>query len=99
MRRDELALGPVPSDEPCEQLGVGYQPERAREECRRYIAQLRRQFGPEPEGARLKISSNPHDFGNYLEVTCVFDDSLPGAVDYAFACESEAWPEWREEEK
>jgi hypothetical protein len=50
---------------------------RARAECQRFIALLRRKCGPEPEGARLAVKSFLHDFGDYLEVVCYFDENLP----------------------
>jgi len=46
-----------------------------RAECQRFIALLRKQFGPEPDGARLAVKSFPHDFGDYLEVVCCFDEN------------------------
>ncbi len=93
--RDLTYCGPVPANEDCEQLGPNYRADVARSECIRYRDQLRAQFGPEPEGASLRIKSEPHDFGSYLEVVCSFDDNDSKAVEYAYACESDAWPEWR----
>ena len=52
--RDYIDIGATPASENCEQLGPNYDPQRARAECRAFIAQLRRQFGPEPEGAQLR---------------------------------------------
>lgn len=93
--RDFIEIGPVPCDEKCEQVGMpNYDSFRAKLECECFRNQLRRQFGPEPEGARLRIKSNPHDFGNYLEVVCHFDDAFPESVEYAFKCEGEAWTQW-----
>lgn len=93
--RGFIEIGNVPCDEDCEQAGMPtYDGVRAWLECQCYIEQLRRQFGEEPDGARLRIKSNPHDFGSYLEVVCHFDDTLPESVDYAFRCEREAWANW-----
>lgn len=98
--RDFIEIGPVPCDEDCQQVGAAsYDPVRARLECQCFIEQLRRQFGPEPEGARLRIKSNPHDFGNYLEVVCHFDDAYPDSVEYTFKCEGEAWATWDNESR
>jgi len=66
--RDELDLGPSPPGEPCVQLGRNGYWEQATRECRAYIAQLRRVFGPEPPKTRLVITSNDHDFGTYRSV-------------------------------
>jgi hypothetical protein len=54
------------------------------------IGQIRRELGEEPAGARLRIKSNPHEFGNYLEVVCNYDDSNEEAADYAYRCEDTA---------
>lgn len=91
---DKLELGPTPSNEDCAQVGSEDYAIKARAECRAMIAQLRRGFGPEPEGARLIIASNPHDYGSYLEVAVKFDDNYPQAVDYAFKLESEYPSDW-----
>jgi hypothetical protein len=94
--KDSISLGSVPAYEKCEQLGPNYRPEVARAECNRYIAQLRSQFGPEPQGARLFIKRNQHDFGTYLEVEVEFDDNNEAAIDYAFKLEREAPSKWTE---
>lgn len=91
---DYLSLGPVPAEEDCEQLGPNYNPGKARSECRRYVELLRKTFGSEPDGARLKITSNPHDFGNYLDVVVEFDPSNKAAVDYAFRIERDSPGRW-----
>ena len=93
---DYVEIGATPAGEDCEQLGVGYDPARARKECTTFIAQLRRQFGPEPEGARLKIRGNPHDFGTYLEVACLYDSRFPDAEAYAIRCDNETPEHWDE---
>lgn len=95
MSMDSIDIGPVPPEENCQQVGTaGYDPQLARQECRAYIALLRRVLGDEPSGARLVIKSNPHDYGNYLEVVCKYDDNNETAVDYAFKCESSGPAEW-----
>lgn len=93
---DTLSLGPTPADEPCEQLGPHYDPTRAWLECKVYIAQLRRQFGKEPGTARLKVTSNPHDFGTYYEVGVRFDDDDEVGQAYAYRLEKESPAEWDE---
>lgn len=98
--RDVIEIGPVPCDEECQQVGTAnYDSFRAKLECECFRDQLRRQFGDEPEGARLRIKSNSHDFGNYLEVVCYFDDAYPDSVEYAFKCEEEAWAIWDNESR
>ena len=81
-----LVLAPAPTEEDCVCVGEEDYLPRAREECRRFIALLRKKFGPEPEGARLAVKSFLHDFGNYLEVVCSFGETLPESVAYALHC-------------
>ena len=97
--RDKIEIGPTPADEPCEQLGPDYDPARARLECRLFIDAIRESLGPEPPGAQLRIASNPHDFGTYYEVACVYDDENEQATEYAFRCESEAPAQWTDEQR
>ena len=70
---DQLSIGPVPAEESCEQLGDSYRPQRARAEWRTFVEQLTRHFGEPPFGARFRITSNPHDFGTYLDVVVEYD--------------------------
>jgi hypothetical protein len=62
--QDYLSLGPVPSDEPCAQVGEEHYAIRARIECTRFIALLRETFGPEPSGAWLSTKAFDHDYGS-----------------------------------
>ena len=95
--RETLSIGPVPYEESCQQVGTSsYDPNAARNECRRFVALLEKKFPP-VEGAHLKISSNPHDFGCYYDVEVVFEDTNPAAVDYAFNIESNTPARWEEE--
>jgi hypothetical protein len=93
--KDYLYLGSAPHGEDCVQVSrdSDYLP-AMRAECLRYIDALRGHYGPEPDGARITIKKEAHDFGGYLEVVCVFDDNDEEAVDYALALEDglEHWP-------
>ena len=89
-----LSLAPTPVEEDCAQVGTTDYTARARNECRRFMALLRTKFGPEPEGARLAIKSFSHDFGDYLEVVCYFDETLPESVEYAYRCEENLPATW-----
>lgn len=92
--RDYIDIGSSPPDEDCVQVGTADYAARARAECRAYIALLRRTVGPEPDGARLAVHANPHDFGTYLSVACHFDADDPESVQYAYRCESEGPQAW-----
>jgi hypothetical protein len=89
-----LSLGPVPAEEDCAQVGSRDYAGRARAECKRYIALLRECFGHEPEGAGFRVTRNPHDFGEYLDVVVAYDPAVPGALEYALRVEAEAPTRW-----
>jgi len=91
--RDYITIGSSPASEDCAQVGSENYAEQMRKETKAYIGQIRREFGPEPDGARLTVKSFPHDFGCYHEVVCYYDDTLPESVEYAFKveCPSENW--------
>ncbi len=95
--RDSLSISCTPYDEECEQLGPNYRPEIAKAECRAFANQIRRVCGQPPEGARLKIASNPHDFGSYHEVEVVYDDRDREAMEYAFKVEGADLATWDDE--
>jgi hypothetical protein len=96
--RDYMEIGPSPCDEPCVNVGEESYDPRARDECARFIELIRKKLGPEPDGARLAIKSNPHVFGSYLDVVCYFEDSDEEARAYAFLCESEAPRTWQDDQ-
>jgi len=89
-----LVLAPAPIEEDCVCVGEEEYMRRARAECQRFIALLRKKFGPEPIGARLAVKSFMHDFGDYLEVICYFDETLPESVEYAYTCEANLPATW-----
>ena|ERR1035441_5251117 len=91
---DSISIGPVPSDETCQQVGTaGYDSIAARNECKRFVALLTKLFPP-VEGARFTIKSNPHDFGNYYDVEILYDSSNAAAVDYAYRVEANTPSTW-----
>ena len=93
--RDYMELGSAPCNEDCVSVtrDGDYLP-AMRQECLRFIDLIRKKLGPEPEGARLTVQSNPHDFGTYLEVVCYYDDQDEEARRYAYRCESDAPKTW-----
>jgi len=93
---DKVYLGPAPAEEECVQLGSEDYDRRARAECQAYIEAIIAVCGEPPEGARLKIERESHDFGSYFEVVCQFDGNNPEAASYAMKCDDQApttWPE------
>ena len=91
---NHLDIGSSPHGERCAQVGTEGYVKQARIECRLYIDVLRRTLGPEPEGARLSVASNPHDFGTYLSVRCYYNPTHALALEYALRCEAEGPEEW-----
>lgn len=94
---DYLNLGPTPAEERCAQVGEEGYELKARQECNRFIDCLRKKFGPEPKGGKLKVRGFPHDYGRYLEVICVYTDQE--SFDYAIRLEEEAPGTWKEYEQ
>jgi hypothetical protein len=97
--RDHISIGPTPAEESCQQVGTpSYSSQAARAECQRFIEAIRKVVGEEPDGASLRIKSNPHDFGTYLDVVCYFESDDEEATRYAYRCESDAPSTWEEAE-
>ena len=93
--RDFINIGSAPAEEQCVQVNKeGNYHKAMRAECVRFIEQLRRVFGPEPEGAQLGVKSFPHDFGLYLEVVCYFENNDEEARKWAFRLEDEMPARW-----
>lgn len=92
--REYIEVGSGPCDSPVAQVGSSTYSTRAYAECRLWIDQLRRTFGPEPLGAHLSVKSFPHDFGRYYEVVCYYDPDSPEERTYAMRCEGEAPERW-----
>lgn len=91
---DHISIGSTPSEEDCAQVGSPDYSTRARAECKRYLAALIAHYGNPPDGASLRIKSNPHDFGSYHEVNVYYDDESEKAVEYAYKVEAglDRWP-------
>ena len=93
--RDYIDIGPCPAGEDCAQVGASDYYDRYKKEMTAYINQIRRELGPEPPGARLRIKANAHDFGTYHDVIVEFDPDDEEASNYAYKCErtNENWDE------
>lgn len=86
--RDHIYIGSTPSDEDCAATGITHNAMHYNtRECLSYIEALRKKYGDEPNGAKLSIRWESHDFGTYAEVVCYYNDDDKDAVDYAFKCE------------
>src|SRR3990167_8221036 len=99
--RETLSLGPSPYAETCAQVGsTEYDyATRARIACKAFVAQLRRVFGKEPEGATFRITRNAHDFGTYYDVVVSYDEASPEAREFAYMVERGIPDYWDETAK
>lgn len=98
MSRNYIEIGSAPCDEECVCVDRNKDYLHAmREECNRFVRCIRQFCGPEPAGASLRVKSNPHDFGAYLEVVCYYDNIDSEAIDYAFHVEEFAPTKWNGE--
>jgi hypothetical protein len=91
---DILYLGSAPAEENCVEVGDPDYSRKAKVECRAYIEAIRKVCGREPEGARLSVKSNAHDYGVYYDVVVRFDGSNEAAAEYAYRCEGQGPTTW-----
>jgi hypothetical protein len=89
-----ISLGCAPYNEDCVQTTDGDYSSKGRDECNRYIELLRKKFGNEPQGARLKIARERHDFGYYYDVAIDVDTDIEEAIEWAFNIERNAPANW-----
>lgn len=96
MKKDTFdLLTTTPANVECAQLGSEDYHNRSKQEAERYIKALRKVYGPEPKNTKLRVKSNPHDFGSYLTVVCDFDSDDEVSTNYAYSLEDgmEEWPD------
>ena len=91
---DKYHLGAAPAEESCAQVGSDGYDERAKAECRAYIAAIQMVCGDPPPGAKLRVEWADHDFGRYAEVVVAFDGNDREAAEYAARCDTQAPPTW-----
>lgn len=87
-------LDSTPAEETCAAVGEDGYEERAKAECRHFIAAIRIVCGDPPEGAKLKMVSQPHDFGLYWCVAVDFDPNNRAACEYAAKVDEQAPTTW-----
>jgi hypothetical protein len=83
MTDDIIWIGSAPAEEDCAQVGDPDYARNAKAECRAFIDAIRKVCGREPEGARLAIKGQAHDYGQYFEVAVIYDGNNRQAADYA----------------
>lgn len=91
--RDYLYLGPVPSEEKCEQVGPECNYGRMHAECRAFKAQMIR-YHPVPEALQAfcgyTIKNDSHDFGQYFELVAWYESGTEAAAEWAYMAEVRA---------
>jgi hypothetical protein len=95
MNEETIWLGSSPALEQCAQVGETDYARDAKAECAAFIAAIRKVCGREPEGARLVVRSQPHDFGDYYEVAVIYDGDNEWAARYAAKVDAEAPTTWQ----
>ena len=86
--RDYLEIDTAPTDESCAQLGASDYYAQARREARAYIDQILRHY-PAPTWGDVCIKRNQHDFGEYLSVKIIFDDTDDESCNWAYDIEGD----------
>jgi hypothetical protein len=92
--REVIDLDGTPYEEDCAQVGRDDYKERAMKELRAFTHQLTRLFGEAPEGVRVYIKSNPHDFGTYHTLAISFDEDDEVGSEWAYNVDSNIPAEW-----
>jgi hypothetical protein len=92
--RDYVDLGSAPALEECVQFGTPDYYERIQLECQRYIILIKAALGEPPEGVRLVVKGNPHDFGTYYEVMAAYDTNNEAAAEWAWDAQEKAPAKW-----
>ena len=89
--KDFVDLGGMPAEEQCAQTGSKkYDAASLNQlECRAYIHALERIYGKSPDGGRLHVKSNSHDFGTYYNVRYTFDANDAACIEYMNKVEKE----------
>jgi len=96
--RDYITIGPVPAGEPCAQVGEQDYLEKSTKECKRFIKQLKKQFGQPPQNTSLQMKTFHHEFGMYHEVVCYYNTDDSEGEEYCLAIEAEMPEFWEVEE-
>lgn len=91
-----IYLGPVPSEEKCEQFRQACDFDRLHAECSAFKAQMIRHH-PVDEALQpfcgYSIKGIPHDFGNYYQVCAWYDSASQTAAEWAYTAEVRACTE------
>jgi hypothetical protein len=96
---DRFELGTTcPHEEPTAQTGFGNWLSAQRMEAIAYTDQLLRTYGEPPNGVEFRNTTNPHDFGSYIDITLVYDDEVETHLEYLHKVE-QGVDKWDDEAK
>jgi len=99
MARERLPLGgTTPANEPC--IMVSRDDDyftKMKAEALVFKRQLERAFPDPPDGVYFAVKSNSHEFGSYLDICVVYDDSDEEQMNFAYSVEDTAPAEWDEQ--
>lgn len=100
---EKIELGPTPTNESCAMVGDESYDLLSIRECGAFKRQLERTYRqahgdrPLPDGCKIVVVTNHHDFGLYREVAVKFDYDSVHATDVAFWFESNVPELWDDE--
>ncbi len=92
---DFIDIEACPYGEECAQIGAPDYHERVRKEGRAFINQLRRQFGPTPQGFKMYLKGHQHDFGTYHMIRLEY--CTEEGAQFALLIDNESPESWDEE--
>jgi hypothetical protein len=93
--KDWIGIGCTPSDEDCVQVSPQESYSEAMTvELLAFKHQLERLFAPELPSNRFGIKYFQHDFGQYGDVVCYYDDSIEESAEFAFDVEGKVPEKW-----
>jgi hypothetical protein len=97
--KETIELGSAPADEECAQVGSEGYYERGKHECNVYKNMLYRwlrQSYNEEDLPMIRVKSHVHDYGCYLELIVVYDDTNEVQAEAAWALQNDSPTEWDE---
>lgn len=92
--REVIEIDGTPYEEDCAQVGNDDYKVRAMKECRAFTKQLVRTFGNPPEGVRIIMKTNPHDFGTYYSMAITFDEENEVGSEWAYNVDNNIPANW-----
>lgn len=96
MAKEYIEIECTPYNESCVQVSKNDYMPAMRAEANKYLNMLRARF-PNCDKVTMSIHSNPHDFGDYLDIRIKYDDNDDIATQQAFFIEGNLPEKWSDE--